>query len=134
VSWGFFISCRFCWNIIFQPASSKFNIQQRTALVILCKLTTLWSTRSPVILGTINDRVLILGGQTIHTVKYADDLVLLAKEEKVLQKMVDKLSEFGGCNGMEMNVEKTKLMRISQQPFPVKIMIDQKTTRQCETF
>jgi hypothetical protein len=27
--------------------------------------------------------------------------------------------------GMEMNVEKTKVMRISRQPFPVIIMIDQ---------
>jgi hypothetical protein len=27
---------------------------------------------------------------------------------------------------MEMNVEKTKVMRISRQPSPVKIMIDQK--------
>jgi len=27
---------------------------------------------------------------------------------------------------MEMNVEQTKLMRISRQPFPVKIMIYQK--------
>jgi len=27
---------------------------------------------------------------------------------------------------MEMNMEKTKVMRISRQPFPVKIMIDQK--------
>ena len=55
--------------------------------------------------------------------KYADDLVLLAKEEKVLQDMIDKLIEIGGCYGMEMNVEK-KVMRISRQPFPVKIMID----------
>jgi hypothetical protein len=59
-------------------------------------------------------------------VKYADDFVLLAKEEKVLEKMIDKLIEIGGCFGMEMNVEKTKVMRISRQPFPVKIMIDQK--------
>jgi hypothetical protein len=61
-----------------------------------------------------------------HTAKYADDLVLLAKEEKVLQKMTDKLTEIGGCYGMEMNVEKTKVMRISRQHFPVKIMIDRK--------
>ena len=33
------------------------------------------------------------GGQTIHTLKYADDLVLLAKEEKVLLDMLDKLTE-----------------------------------------
>jgi hypothetical protein len=63
-----------------------------------------------------------IGGQIIHTVKYADALVLLAKEEKVLQKMIDKLIQIVGCYGMEMNVEKPKVMRISRQPFPVKIM------------
>jgi len=36
-------------------------------------------------------------GQIIHTMKYADDLVLLAKEGNVLQKMIDKLIEIGGC-------------------------------------
>jgi len=70
-----------------------------------------------------------IGGQIIHTVKYADDFVLLAKEEKVLQDMIDKLVEIGRCYGMEMNVEKTKVMRISRQPFPVKIFIDQKNWR-----
>jgi hypothetical protein len=30
-------------------------------------------------------------GQVICTVKYADDLVLLAKEETVLQDMIDRL-------------------------------------------
>jgi len=49
-----------------------------------------------------------IGGKNIHTVKYADDLVVLAKEGKVLQDMVDKLIEIGRCNGMEMNVEETK--------------------------
>ena len=32
-----------------------------------------------------------IGGQIIHSVKYADNLVLLAKEEKVLQDMMDKI-------------------------------------------
>jgi hypothetical protein len=45
-----------------------------------------------------------IGGQIIHTVKYADDLVLLVKEEKVLQDMIDKPIEIGRCYGMEMNV------------------------------
>jgi len=35
-----------------------------------------------------------------------------AKEEKVLQDMIDKLIETGRCYGMEMNVERTKVMRI----------------------
>jgi hypothetical protein len=55
-------------------------------------------------------------------VKYADDLVLLAKEEKVLQDIIDKLMEIGRCYGMEINVKKTKVIRISRQQFPVKIM------------
>jgi len=75
-----------------------------------------------------------IGGKIIHTVKYADDLVLLAKEGKVLQDMIDKLIEIGRCYGMEMNVEKTKLMRISRQQFPVKIIIDHKQLENVESF
>jgi hypothetical protein len=44
-------------------------------------------------------------------VKHADDLVLLAKEEIVLQNMIDNLIEVGRSYGMDMNVEK-KVMRI----------------------
>jgi hypothetical protein len=40
--------------------------------------------------------------------------------------MIDKVIEIGGCYGMEMNVEKTKVMRISRQPFSLNNMIDQK--------
>ena len=54
-------------------------------------------------LGDLN-----IGGQIIQTVKYAYDLVLMAKEETVLQGMIDKLPEIGRCYGMEMNVEKQK--------------------------
>ena len=49
-----------------------------------------------------------IGGQIIQTVKYADDLVLMAKEETVLQGMIDKLTEIGRRYGNEMNVKKQK--------------------------
>jgi hypothetical protein len=52
----------------------------------------------------------------------------------VLQDKIDKLIEIGRCYGMEMNVEKTKVMRISRQPFSVKIMIDQKQLENVESF
>jgi hypothetical protein len=35
--------------------------------------------------------------QIINTGKYADDLVLLTKEEIMLQDMIDKLVEIGRC-------------------------------------
>ena len=65
-----------------------------------------------------------VGRQIIQTVKYADDLVLMAKEETVLQGMIDKLIETGWYYGMEINVEKTKIMKISRQPSPMTITID----------
>ena len=54
-----------------------------------------------------------------HTVKYADDLVLMSKEETMLQCTTDKLIETGRCCGMEMNVEKIKVKRISRRPSAV---------------
>ena len=56
------------------------------------------------------------------------------KEETVLQGMIDNLIEIGSCYGMEMNVEKTKVMRISRHPSPVTFMIDQKQLENVECF
>jgi len=67
-------------------------------------------------------------------VKYADELVLMAKGETVLQGMIDKLIEIGRCYGMEINVEKTKVMRISRQPSPFNKYDRSKTTGECGTF
>ena len=46
--------------------------------------------------------------------------------------MIDKLIEVGSCYGMEMNVQKTKVTRISRQQSPVTIMIDQKQLENVE--
>ena len=55
-----------------------------------------------------------IGGKVIRTVNYADDLVLLAQEEPVLQGMMERLIEIGRCYGMEMNVDITKVLRVSR--------------------
>jgi hypothetical protein len=47
--------------------------------------------------------------------------------------MTDKLIETGKSYGMEMSVEKTKVMRLSRQPFPVK-HDRPKTTQECGIF
>ena len=62
------------------------------------------------------------------------DVVLMAKEKTVLQGMIVKLIEIGRFYGMEMNVEKTKVMRISRQPSPITIMIDQQQLGNVECF
>jgi hypothetical protein len=62
-------------------------------------------------------------------VKYTDDLVLLAKEETVLQGMT--LIQIGRLYGMEMSVEKTKVIRISRQSSPIKNYDRLKTIGEC---
>jgi len=59
-----------------------------------------------------------MGGQAVRTVKYSDDILLLAEEEVAL------LSEVGRCYGMKMNVEKTKVKIISRLSSLIQIMID----------
>ena len=46
----------------------------------------------------------------------------------------DRITEIGRCRGMEMNVEKTKVMRTSKQPFPIQIMTGQKQPNTVEYF
>jgi hypothetical protein len=54
--------------------------------------------------------------QVILTLKYvyADDLVLLPKEETVLKGKLDRLVEVGKRYGLETEIEKPKVMRISR--------------------
>jgi hypothetical protein len=68
-----------------------------------------------------------IGRHVICSIKHADDLVLLAKEQMVLQGMTDRLIGIGKCYLMKMNMGKTQVMRISRKPSPIHIMIDQKT-------
>jgi hypothetical protein len=44
--------------------------------------------------------------QEIRTVKYADDVVLLSKEETVLRGAISRIIEVGKGLGMQMVVEK----------------------------
>jgi hypothetical protein len=48
--------------------------------------------------------------------------------------MIDRLIEIGRCYGMEMNVEKTKVMRTSRPTNPSHNKDRPKTTAECEMF
>jgi hypothetical protein len=58
----------------------------------------------------------------------------MAKEEKTLQCMFERVTGTGRGCGMEVNVGKTKVKSISRQPFPSQIMIDQKELDNVEHF
>ena len=52
-------------------------------------------------------------------------LVLLAKEETVLQDINDRLIKVGKFHGMEMNVENANVIRTSRQSSPAQITTEQ---------
>ena len=58
----------------------------------------------------------------------------MAKEETALQGKIDKLIETSRYCGMEINVEKTKVMRILRQSSPKTITIDQKQLENVKCF
>jgi hypothetical protein len=57
-----------------------------------------------------------IGRQVNRNVKYADDLVGLSKNGALLQGMTESIHGTGRFYGMETNVEKIKVMRISRKP------------------
>ena len=52
---------------------------------------------------------------SIHSLLYADDLVLLAKNREDLQSQLDTLDKFSKSLKMEVNLDKTKVMLIQKQ-------------------
>jgi hypothetical protein len=44
----------------------------------------------------------------------------------VLQGTIDRLIGTGRCYGLQMNVGRNKVMRISRQPSPIQVMKDQR--------
>ena len=97
---------------------------------------------SPIIFNSNSEHLIVgalersgdfkIEGQVIHSVKHADNLVVLAAEGVVLQGMIERLSEIGRCSGMEKDVDKIKVMRISRQPSPVQILVDEKQPENLE--
>jgi hypothetical protein len=62
--------------------------------------------------------------QIIFTVKYTDDFVL--------QGMIERLIKIERYYGMEMSVEKMKVMRISREPPQIQIVVDKKQLENVE--
>jgi hypothetical protein len=50
-------------------------------------------------------------------------MINISVTKSVLQVKNGRLPEVGRCHVMEIDVERTKIMRISRHPFPVQIMI-----------
>ena len=57
-----------------------------------------------------------IGGKRIKCIRFADDMALLAEDERVLKNMLMELNERCEDYGMKININKTKTMVIGRKP------------------
>ena len=56
-----------------------------------------------------------VNGEDINNIRYADDTALIANSESKLQEIVDQVKYYSSQGGLDMNVKKTKVMRVSRK-------------------
>ncbi len=70
---------------------------------------TLFNLCTEMIFRDINDKKgVIIGGININNLRYADDTVLIADNEKGLQELLQTVKEKSEHYGLRMNIKKTK--------------------------
>lgn len=63
-----------------------------------------------------------LGEEKIYTLAYADDVVLIAEDEGGMKSMMVKLENYLEKKGLELNAEKSKIMRYRKRGGRIKKM------------
>jgi hypothetical protein len=81
------------------------------------------------------DEGIKVGGQLVKDVRFADDQAMTASSENGLQIMMDRLNNTAKDFGMRVNINKTKVMRISKKGEGiVNIMLDGQKIEQVKKF
>lgn len=56
-----------------------------------------------------------LWNERMHTLAYADDMVLIAKKENEMRSMIDRLKKYFERKRLKLNVEKSKILRFKKK-------------------
>jgi len=70
----------------------------------------------------------------LKDVRFADDLIMIARSEFGLQKIMDGLNATALKYGMKINIKKTKVMRVSREGGEVNITINGTKLEQVKSF
>ena len=55
-----------------------------------------------------------IGARNINEVRFADDVAIIAKTQEELQDMMNSLVDTGRKYGIEINIDKSQVMRVSR--------------------
>ena len=76
-----------------------------------------------------------VGGNHVPTLRYADDTVLIEKDEVGLQSLIEKVDRVGQKYGMRINAGKTKVMRIARKNNkPLQIQVGDRVLEEVKEF
>ena len=70
----------------------------------------------------------------MRDIRFADDQGMVASTEKGLQKIMDRLNETAKAYDMKINVNKTKVMKVSRNGGVINIVIDGQKIKQVSMF
>lgn len=56
-----------------------------------------------------------LGKEKIYSLSYADDMVLLAEDERNMRSIIDRLVRYLDVKGLMLNTEKSKIQESSRK-------------------
>ena len=79
--------------------------------------------------GAVNIR-----GRRIKCIRFADDMALLAEDERMLKNMLMERNERCEDYGMKINTSKTKAMVIGRKPKMIHIRIKGESIEQVDSF
>ena len=67
-----------------------------------------------------------IGGKIINKVRFTDDMAIIAKTQEELQDMVNRLVDTGRKYGMEINIDKSQVTRVSRSNESLQIKVIEK--------
>ena len=75
-----------------------------------------------------------IGGRRIKCIRLADDMALLAKDERMLKNMLMELNDICEDYGMKINISETKSMVIGRKTKKIDIRIKGESIEQVDSF
>ena len=75
-----------------------------------------------------------INGEYYKAVEFADDQAVIAGSARSLQTMVNRINKKAKSYGMKINVAKTKVMSVANEPRPFTLKIDEAQVEQVDSF
>ena len=74
------------------------------------------------------------GGRIVIKVRFADDTAIIAKTQEELQYLVNRLVDTGRKYGMEINLDKSQVMRVSRSNESLQIKVNNRELKEVDHF